>query len=111
MTTLATVKKALRIGHSQLDDEITRLIGTAQAEMIRAGVTEEAVNEGGSLVTQAAVTFCLMNMTEEKNLIDRYEESFRLQVDNIRKSHPNQEEDGGDGTDPEETEPNEAEGD
>lgn len=93
MTVLATVKKALRIKHSQLDDEITRLIGTAQAEMIRAGVTEEVVNAGGSLVEQATVTFCLMNMTEEKNLIDRYDESFRLQVDNIRKSDIQVEED------------------
>lgn len=93
MTVLATVKQALRIKHSQLDDEITRLIGTAQAEMIRAGVTEEVVNAGGSLVEQATVTFCLMNMTEEKNLIDRYDESFRLQVDNIRKSDIQVEED------------------
>ena len=110
MTTQATVKKALRITHSQLDDEITRLIGTAQAEMIRAGVTEEVVNAGGSLVEQATVTFCLMNMTEDKSLIDKYDESFRLQVDNIRKSPPDPEEDADDGTEPA-ADPSEAEGD
>ena len=81
-----TVKKALRIKHDKLDDEVTRLINAARDEMIRAGVAEEVVTEGGSLVNQAVVTFCLMSMTEEKDLIDRYENSFRLQVDNIRKS-------------------------
>ena len=87
MTTINdTVKQALRIKHNKLDDEIARLVETAQDEMIRAGVDESVGTEGGSLVKQAVVTFCQMNMTEEKDLIDRYADAFRLQVDDIRKS-------------------------
>lgn len=83
-----TVKQALRIKHNKLDGEIARLVKTAQDEMIRAGVAKTIAESDDSLVTQAVVTFCLMNMTEEKNLIDKYEGSFRLQVDDIRKSPP-----------------------
>lgn len=86
MNVQARVKQALRIKHDKLDDYINELTDTAHAEMIRAGVPEEVLNEGGSLIDQATVTFCLMDMTEEKDLIDKYERSFRLQLDHIRKS-------------------------
>ena len=85
-TTVDMVKTALRISHDKLDSEIERLVGTAKDEMARAGVAEEVMEADGSLVKEAAVTFCLMKMTEEKDLIDKYEDSFEIQVDNIRKS-------------------------
>ena len=80
------VKKAERIRHDKLDDDIDRLIGTAKADLIRAGVDADIVEECGSLVTQAVVTFCRIEITEEKDLIDKYEESYFIQVDNLRKS-------------------------
>ena len=86
MEVLARVKQAQRIKHHKLDDYIGELIETAHDEMVRAGIPEEVVNEDGSLVQQATVTFCLADLTEDKTLIDKYEESFRLQLDNIRKS-------------------------
>ena len=86
MATLNTVKTALRINHSELDTEITRLISAAQADMIRAGVAPEIVQTGGQLVTQAIVTYCLMNMTEESVLIDKYARAYEIQVDGIRRA-------------------------
>ena len=86
MATLDTVKTALRIRHQELDGEITRLIGAAQASMVRAGVAPIIVQTGGQLVTQAIVTYCLMNMTEEKGLIDKYAEAYDIQVDGIRRA-------------------------
>ena len=86
MSILDTVKVRRRIKHSKLDNDIETLIDTAKAEMIRVGCDEETVEAGGSLVTQAAVTSCLMNMEKEKDLIDRYEKAFAIQIDSIRKS-------------------------
>ncbi len=86
MSTLDTVKMRKRIKHSKLDSDIETLIDTAKAEMIRVGCDEGIVNAGGSLVTQAVVTYCLMNMEKEKDLIDRYEKAFAIQIDGIRKS-------------------------
>lgn len=103
MALLDTVKTAKRIKHDRLDDDILRLIETAKAEMIRAGVKREVVAAGGSLVNQAVVTFCLQNMEKDKDLADRYERAFALQTDHIRKS-----EDLGMPDEPEQT-PDEAE--
>ena len=86
MSSLDTVKVRRRIKHSKLDNDIETLIDTAKAEMIRVGCDEETVEAGGSLVTQAVVTYCLMNMEKEKDLIDRYEKAFAIQIDSIRKS-------------------------
>lgn len=86
MATLDTVKAAARISHTKLDDEINRLIKAAQAELIRSGATETVVNAEGSLVTQAIVSYCLMNLTEDINLIDRYRNAFETQEDAIRRS-------------------------
>ncbi|MBQ8933924.1 MAG: hypothetical protein IJ061_06540 [Lachnospiraceae bacterium] len=87
MTMLDTVKKAKRIKHSKLDDEIARHIETAKAELIRAGADEEVVNAGGSLVTEAVVTFCLMKLEDDLKEFERYERSFGIQLDQIRRSH------------------------
>ena len=81
-----TVKKRERIHHNRLDDDIDELIDTAKADMIRAGVDADIVGACGSLVKQAAVTFCQKEMTEERNLIDKSEESYKIQLDNLRKS-------------------------
>ena len=86
MATLDTIKTALRISHSELDSEITRLISAASADMIRVGVAPEIVQTGGQLVTQATVTYCLMNMTEESVLIDKYARAYEIQIDGIRRA-------------------------
>lgn len=86
MTMLSTVKAAKRIKHNQLDDEITRYINTAKAELIRAGADESVVNAGGSLVEEAVVTYCLMKLEDDMKLIEKYEDSFKIQSDQIRRS-------------------------
>lgn len=86
MSALATVKQAKRIKHAKLDDEIKRHINTAKAELIRAGADEDVVNAGGSLVEEAVVTYCLMKLEDDLKLIEKYEDSFRIQSDQIRRS-------------------------
>lgn len=86
MNALATVKQAKRIKHTSLDEEIKRHIATAKAELIRAGADESVVNAGGSLVEEAVVTYCLMKLEDDLKLIEKYEDSFGIQSDQIRRS-------------------------
>ena len=85
MALLDSVKTARRIKHDKLDAEITRLISTAKAEMVRAGVSETKVEEDDDLINQAIVTYCLMEMSTG-NVRDQYERSWGIQVDQLRKS-------------------------
>ena len=86
MSMLTTVKTAKRIKHSQLDDEIKRHIQTAKAELIRMGVDEDVVKDDGSLITEAVVTFCLARLEQDLKLKQEYQEAFRIQADQIRRS-------------------------
>lgn len=97
MALLDTVKIAKRIRHPRLDDEIRRHIATAKAELIRVGVDENVVKDGGDLVEEAIVTFCLMKLADDPKERDDLGEAFRIQVDNLRKSPPRE-------ADPEEAE-------
>jgi len=85
MALLDTVKTAKRIKHDKLDAEITRLISAAKAEMIRAGVSETKAKSDDDLITQAIVTYCLMEMSAG-DVHDKYERSWGIQVDQLRKS-------------------------
>ncbi len=82
--------KALRLSTSAgtlLLTEIQNNIEAARAELIRAGVSEEKVQEEGSLVQQAIIDYVLMEMNTEDQY-DRYLNAFQYQMDNLRKSFP-----------------------
>lgn len=84
---LELIKLALRISTNKLDTEITMLIASARAEMVRAGVPENvASNEQNVLITQAIKTYCMYQLTDEVDIQEKYHESFLFQLDNIRKS-------------------------
>lgn len=80
------IKTAARIKHDKLDDELLRLSDTATKELIRVGISEKAATSNDPLIMQAKVTYCLMNLTEDHQLIDGYKLSFESQIDGIRKS-------------------------
>lgn len=82
--------KALRLSTSAgtlLLTEIQNNIEAARAELIRAGVSKEKVQEEGSLVQQAIIDYVLMEMNTEDQY-DRYLNAFQYQMDNLRKSFP-----------------------
>ena len=82
--------KALRLSTSAgtlLLTEIQNNIEAARAELVRAGVSEEKVQEEGSLVQQAIIDYVLMEMNTEDQY-DRYLNAFQYQMDNLRKSFP-----------------------
>ena len=81
-----SVKLALRISTTKLDGEIQENINAAKAELKRVGVATEAVDAEGDLVALAIKTFVLARMCNDKTMAEGYEESFRYQADNLRKS-------------------------
>lgn len=87
MTLLERCKLALRIKHNKLDEVISEDIDTARLEMRRAGVSEETANSDHKLVCMAISAYVQMKEGNEdkRNL---YEEAWRSQLDEIRKSEP-----------------------
>lgn len=86
MTILEKIKLALRISHTLLDAEITDVIASARQEMLRAGVDEAVANSDYELVETAIKTYALQYYASDVKDAERYGESFRYQLDCIRKS-------------------------
>lgn len=87
MAILNSVKKALRISHSLLDEELTANIGEARAEMIRSGVPfETAADDTNASVTAAIKAYCKMVNAPDRNSAEGYEKSWLYQLENLRKS-------------------------
>lgn len=88
MTLKDTIIGALRLGPSSanaLSEEISRNIITAQAEMIRLGVSDELAKSTHPLIEDAIVTFVMMKMGDVKRY-EQYQNGWEYQVDCIRKS-------------------------
>lgn len=85
------VKLYLRISHNLLDNEITTVIASARQEMIRAGVSTAVANgedtDSVKIVEQAIKTYAKMYYADTKDG-EKYAESFKYQLDNIRKTYP-----------------------
>lgn len=80
------IKTARRIRHSGLDSEIDRLVKTARANIKRAGVSEEKANSDDDLIIEAVITYALARLADTPEMRDKYEESYRTQLDELRKS-------------------------
>lgn len=73
MTTLESVKLALRISTAAFDAELNTLIQAALMDMGVAGVTES--DETNALILRAVVTYCKMNFGEPDDY-DRLKRSY-----------------------------------
>lgn len=79
------VKLALRISHNLLDGEIADVITSARQEMARAGVPSDVAESDKEIVETAIKTYALAYYSTDKEA-ERYSESFKYQLDCIRKS-------------------------
>lgn len=83
---LEKVKLALQITSTDFDSDITENIAAARAELIRSGVaTSKANSDTDVLIIKAIKTFCQKEYYND-DLSERYEESWKCQLDNLRKS-------------------------
>ncbi len=89
-TILQKVKLSLRISHTLLDDEITDYIASARQEMIRAGMDSTKAGGSEEIVETAIKTYVLAQYANSKDS-ERYNESFKYQLDNLRKTYPAEE--------------------
>lgn len=84
---LTAVKTALRISHDQLNTLLTQQIATARAEMKRNGMNADVAEDTSNLlVTDAIITFCQMRNADTIAESDRFEVSWKYQLDCLRKS-------------------------
>lgn len=84
---LETIKTALRISHTKLDNEINNTIAVARAELIRAGVLIEKANAvDDELINEAIKVYCLYTYSNNEKMAEGYSKSWQYQVDNLRKS-------------------------
>ena len=81
------VKLALRISHNLLDSEITDIIASARAELVRAGVDETRANSDEEIVETAIRTYALSYYASDNKDAERYQNSFMYQCDCLRKSY------------------------
>lgn len=79
------VKLALRISHNLLDDEISDVIQSGRQEMVRAGVSKDVAESTLEIVETALKTYALAYYSEP-SVAEKYTDSFKYQLDNIRKS-------------------------
>ncbi len=89
-TILQKVKLALRISHTLLDDEITDYIASARQEMKRAGMDAAKADSSDDIIETAIKTYVLAQYANSKDS-ERYDKSFKYQLDNLRKSYPAEE--------------------
>lgn len=84
---LERMKIALRISTDYFDDEICGVITAARMELIRAGVKEEkAKQDDDELIVSAIRTYVLATYAADTKQAEGYEESFKYQLDNLRRS-------------------------
>ena len=83
---LETIKHALRISHSMLDDDINATIKEARAELVRSGVDELVADGSDPLIIAAIKTYCLWKYTDNEKKYEQYQNSFLMQQDNLRRS-------------------------
>lgn len=87
ITIFQSVKTALRISHTSLDNEINENIATARAELVRVGVTSaKAQSDDDPLIRTAIKTYCLSVMANDKESREGYDRSWNLQKENLRKT-------------------------
>lgn len=84
---LEKVKLALRISHTQLDDEIEEVISEARADLIRSGVSPvKAQSEADPLICATIKSYVLSKLSSDPKVREGYFTSYLYQMDNLRKS-------------------------
>ncbi|KAA6447586.1 head-tail connector protein [Bacillus swezeyi] len=73
------VKRALRITHSLLDDEISDLIGAARQDLIQSGVSDlKAESEDDPLIKRAIITYSKAHFGMANVDSEKYQKSYDM---------------------------------
>ena len=72
---LAKVKKALRISHDHLDDEIQDIINACKIDMSISGIV--TINENDPLIIRAIILYCKSHMGLMNPDSVKYDQSYQ----------------------------------
>lgn len=86
MALLDDVKAHIGISHTKKDTAIQDTIDTAKAEMTRAGILAEAIDDTDPLIKTAITTYCQYMYDTNDKRREGYFKSWEYQLDNLRKS-------------------------
>ncbi|MBD5798408.1 DNA-packaging protein [Bacillus pseudomycoides] len=76
---LDVVKKALRISHNALDDEISDLIEAARHDLMLSGVSSEKANvDTDPLIKRAIITYVKANFIPDAKEAERFQLSYDM---------------------------------
>lgn len=76
---LEAVKKALRVSHDALDDEITDLIEAARSDLAVSGVNVTLVTmDADALIKRAIITYAKAHFVNDVDQAERYQVSYDL---------------------------------
>lgn len=76
---LADVKKALRISHGALDDEITDLIEAGRHDLMLSGVSDSKANDDvDPLIKRAIITYVKANFIPDAKEAERFQSSYSM---------------------------------
>ncbi|MCI0767866.1 head-tail connector protein [Bacillus sp. TL12] len=76
---LDVVKKALRVSHNALDDEISDLIEAARHDLMLSGVASTKVNvDTDPLIKRAIITYVKANFIPDAKEAERFQLSYNM---------------------------------
>lgn len=76
---LVDIKKALRVSHNALDDEITDLIEAARHDLMLSGVSSTKANDvADPLIKRAIKTYCKAEFISEVKEAERFQQSYNM---------------------------------
>ncbi|MDM5155848.1 head-tail connector protein [Bacillus sp. DX1.1] len=76
---LGDVKKALRISHDALDDEITDLIEAGRHDLMLSGVSSLKTNDDTDpLIKRAIITYVKANFIPDAKEAERFQSSYNM---------------------------------
>ncbi|MDM5439851.1 head-tail connector protein [Bacillus hominis] len=76
---LDVVKKALRVSHNALDDEITDLIEAARYDLMLSGVSSKKANDDiDPLIKRAITTYCKAEFISDARESERFKTSYNM---------------------------------
>lgn len=87
MVDTSIVKARLRISHDLLDDQFAQDIESAKAELVRVGISDEAVNsEDNPLIDKAIIAYCMWVESSNEKMANGYEAQWNQWRDELRKT-------------------------
>lgn len=86
MVDTSMIKSRLRISHDLIDDQLAQDIESAKAELVRVGISVDAVESDDVLIDKAIIAYCMWIESSNEKMASGYEAQWNQWRDELRKS-------------------------